>query len=493
MKDLDSLLEGMPFSVRGPDLPAEVDGLSCDSRSLRPGDLFFCLRGARADGHRFAVEAASAGACAVIAETDLGVELARPLIQVPDTRRAMAVVAARFYDYPSRQVQVIGVTGTNGKTSTTYFTSSIFEHAGYPTGVIGTLGYRLGTEWSSATMTTPESLDLQRYLRHMVDARLRSVVMEVSSHALALHRVLGTEFHTVVFTNLGHDHLDFHGTLDEYRRAKESLFFNGGDELVSYGGGRIAVINRDDPVGRGILERTSLPTVTYGVGGEGDVRALGIDLGRDSTRMRIRFPDGEVPVQLRMPGRVNVYNALAAAAAAAASLIPPEHIVSGLEAVHRVPGRMESVEGGQPFAVIVDYAHNPPALERLLVGVREVTAGRVIVVFGCGGDRDRQKRPEMGRLAGSVADHSVVTSDNPRTEEPAAIIREIVEGFEPGASYEVVVGRAEAIERAIESARPGDSVVIAGKGHEDYQILGDRRVHFDDREVARDILETKWR
>lgn len=490
MKDLRRLLDGLDARVSWSAVPREIEGLSYDSRTVRPGDLFFCVRGARHDGHAFADQAVARGAAAVVVETE-GPEGPR-VIRVPDTRTAMAVAAVRFYDYPSRGTQVLGVTGTNGKTSTAHFTSSIFERAGYPTGVIGTLGYRLGDRWFSASLTTPESLDLQRYLRHMVDAKLKCVVMEVSSHALSLDRVAGTEFHTVVFTNFGHDHLDFHGTLEHYRKAKERLFLNDAGEIVPLGRGRIAVINRDDPVGRAILEKTPLPTVTYGIEREADVRAEGVQLEPDQTTLRIRLPDRGFPVRLRMPGRVNVYNALAAAATAAASLIPPERIAEGLEAVSRVPGRLETIERGQPFSVLVDYAHNPPALERLLTGVREMTRGRLILVFGCGGDRDRAKRPEMARLAGLLADHTVVTSDNPRTEDSLSIIGEIVAGFPANASYEVVPDRGEAIARSIERARAGDSVVIAGKGHEGYQIVGERKIRFDDREAARRVLENTW-
>jgi UDP-N-acetylmuramoyl-L-alanyl-D-glutamate--2,6-diaminopimelate ligase len=492
MRETVRLLEGLAREPVGAGVPREVSGIAYDSRTVKPGDLFFCIRGTRADGHRFASQALAAGASAIVADAAVSLDPGAPLVEVDDARRALAVVAARFYDFPSRQVQVIGVTGTNGKTSTTYLTASIFEKAGYPSGVIGTLGYRLGDRLQPALMTTPESADLQRYLRHMVDGRIRSVVMEVSSHALVLDRVLGTEFHTVVFTNLGHDHLDFHGTLEEYRRAKERLFFHREDDLVSFGRGRIAVVNADDEAGRDILGKTPLPTVSYGIDRDADVRAEDVALGNSDTSFKIRFPDGAVPVRLHLPGRVNVFNALAAAAAAAASMIDPETIADGLGAVTRVPGRLEPVLAGQPFGVIVDYAHNPPALERLLEGVRQMARGRVLVVFGCGGDRDRAKRPEMARIAARLADVTFVTSDNPRTEDPLEILREVVGGFRPGDRFQVIPDRAEAIEAALFEAREGDVVVIAGKGHEDYQILGTDRIHFDDRETARRILETKW-
>ncbi len=491
MKNLRDLLEGTEYHISGATPPEEVGGLSYDSRAVRAGDLFFCLRGSERNGHAFAADALNAGAAAVVVDEAVSLDPDRPVIRVSDARSAMGWVAARYYEFPSRNTQVIGVTGTNGKTSTTYFASAIFETAGYPSGVIGTLGYRLGDEWLSAPMTTPEAPDLQRYLRHMVDAKIKCVVMEVSSHALELHRVRGTEFHSVVFTNLGHDHLDFHGTLERYREAKERLFFNDGDR-VSFGKGRIAVINADDPVGKDILARTSLPTVTYAVEAEADVRAESVVLRPDSTLLDVRFLNEIVPVRLSLPGRVNVYNALAAAATAAASLIPPDRIAKGLESLTQVPGRLEAIRCGQPYGVMVDYAHNPPALERLLAGVREMTEGRVVLVFGCGGNRDRAKRPEMGRLAGRLADHTIVTSDNPRTEDPLAIIGEIERGFLAGASVEVVPDRRDAIERAIDGARAGDTVVIAGKGHEDYQILGRTKIHFDDREAVREILETRW-
>ncbi len=489
MKDLQDLLQGVDHERSG--AAGQVTGLAFDSRVVKAGDRFFCLRGSERNGHEFAAEALEAGAAAVVVDESVTMDPERPVVRVANVRSSMGRIAARYYDFPSRSTQVIGVTGTNGKTSTTYFASSIFEKAGYPSGVIGTLGYRLGDEWHSASMTTPEAPDLQRYLRHMVDARIKCVVMEVSSHALELHRVEGTEFHSVVFTNLGHDHLDFHGTLENYQRAKERLFMNG-EDARGFGGGRTAVINADDPVGRDILARTSLPTVTYAVEGDADVRAESVELRPDSTSLNVRFPDETIPVRLNMPGRVNVYNALAAAATAAASLIPLDRIAQGLESLTHVPGRLESISCGQPFVVVVDYAHNPPALERLLSGVREMTRGRILLVFGCGGDRDRAKRPEMAGLAGRMADRAIVTNDNPRTEDPLVIIGDIEKGFDSGASYDVVPDRRDAIECAIDSAREGDIVVIAGKGHEDYQILGRTWVHFDDRETAREILEKRW-
>ncbi|MCK4545944.1 MAG: UDP-N-acetylmuramoyl-L-alanyl-D-glutamate--2,6-diaminopimelate ligase [Candidatus Eisenbacteria sp.] len=493
MRELKGLFEGIDCSVEGAGLPPSVDGIAYDSRAVNPGDVFFCLRGSRRDGHEFAAAALAAGAAVAVVDGDAALGPDQPVIRVPDARRAMAAVSARYYGFPSREMQVIGVTGTNGKTSTTYFTSSIFEKAGYPSGVIGTLGHRLGDVWHSASMTTPESPDLQRYLRHMADAKVRCVAMEVSSHALELHRVRGTEFRTVVFTNLGHDHLDFHGTLERYREVKESLFLSSrdGEDPMSFGRGRIAVINSDDPTGRGILAKTTLPTVTYGIEREADVRAESIRLEPGATFLKIRFPEGTVPVRLAIPGRVNVYNALAASAAAAASLVPPEKIAEGLEALTHVPGRLESVRCGQPFEVLVDYAHNPPALECLLSGVREMTRGRVILVFGCGGDRDRAKRPEMARIAQRLADFVVATSDNPRTEDPATILEDIQRGFDPQARYVMIPDRAEAIQRGIDEARKGDVVIIAGKGHEDYQIIGRTKIHFDDRDVAREILD-QW-
>ncbi len=465
---------------------AEISHIEYDSRRVIKGDLFVAIRGQRADGrpfdgHDYVQSAVGRGAQAVVLERDM--EVMAPRVVVPDSRKAMARLASRFYGDPAEQLKIVGITGTNGKTTVSYLIRALFEQAGFRTGLIGTLGYLVGTERLDAPFTTPESVELHRTFLDMVRAGQEAVVMEVSSHALALDRVFGVPFAGAVFTNLSRDHLDFHRTQEAYLSAKARLF----EELDAHSW---AVINADDPAGRTLMERAQASVLTYGLSDEAQVHptvqrltARGIDLTVDT-------PDGAFELSMKLRGRFNVYNALAALATGVACGLDRAVIQEGIGSVEGVPGRFEAVDAGQDFLVLVDYAHTPDALERVLDAARELTERRLIVVFGCGGDRDRGKRPEMGAVADRLTDFSVVTSDNSRTEDPDVIIRQIVAGMSPNGARTVIADRRRAIEKALQEAQSGDVVVIAGKGHEAVQILGTRRIPFDDREVVRELLQS---
>jgi UDP-N-acetylmuramoyl-L-alanyl-D-glutamate--2,6-diaminopimelate ligase len=437
--------------------PVEIGDLAYDAHAVGPGALFFCVPGSRADGHDFAPEAVTRGAVALVVERPL--ELDVPQLVVPDARRAMAVAADEFFDHPSEELQVAGVTGTNGKTTTTFLLYSILAAAGRRPGLLGTIESRVGGERRPAVRTTPEAIDIQRAFREMLDAGDRSCAMEATSHGSELGRLDRVRFSALVFTNLSQDHLDFHGTMERYFDAKRRLFLDGNPP---------AAINIGNEWGRRLAQdRTD--ALTFGFAEDAQVG-----------------PDALDGVDLKLRGRFNVENALGALAAGRLLGVDEDSIARGLEAIRGVPGRFESVSEGQAFEVIVDYAHKPEALESVLRTARELATGRLICVFGCGGDRDRGKRPIMGRIASELADVAIVTSDNPRTEEPQAIIDEILEGVT--GEVEVEPDRAAAIEKAISQAHEGDVVVVAGKGHEQGQEFADRTIPFDDREVARDAL-----
>jgi len=459
---LDRLLRDVEVLAVTGDPAVEVTGVTHDSRAVARGTLFCCLPGRRSDGHSFAPEAVQAGASALLVERELPLEVTQ--VRVAHARAAMAPIAAEFHGHPSRLLRVVGVTGTNGKTTTTHLLRSILEAHGWGTGLIGTL---------SGTRTTPESTELQALLASMVEGGNEAVAMEVSSHALAQHRVDGTRFAVAVFTNLSRDHLDFHASMEEYFQTKARLF----DPERS----AVAVVNADDPYGRLLVESARMPTHPYALDD-----AVDLEVGAGGSRFRWQGEEVELP----LGGRFNVANALAAATAARLLDVPASTIAAGLSATASVAGRFEMVDAGQPFSVIVDYAHTPDGLEQLLTAAREVAGGhRVIVVFGCGGDRDRTKRPAMGDVAGRLADRVVVTSDNPRSENPRAIIDEVMAGVGSRRAATVEPDREQAIVLALHEAEPGDVVVIAGKGHETTQTIGERVLPFDDRQVTRSQLE----
>jgi len=437
--------------------PVEIGDLAYDARAAGRGSLFFCVPGSRADGHDFAADAVANGAVALVVERPLDLDV--PQLVVPDARRAMAPVADEFFGRPSEELQVAGVTGTNGKTTTAFLMYSIFAAAGRRPGLLGTIESRVGGERRPAIRTTPEAIDVQRALREMLDAGDRSCAMEATSHGSELGRLDGVRFSALVFTNLSQDHLDFHETMERYFEAKRRLFVESRPP---------AAINIGNDWGRK-LAADRPDALTFGFADDAEIAPAELD-----------------GIDLKLRGRFNAENALGALAASRLLGIEDEAIARGLEAVRGVPGRFESVVEGQPFEVIVDYSHKPEALESVLRTARDLATGRVICVFGCGGDRDRGKRPLMGRIASELADLAIVTSDNPRSEDPRAIIDEILVGVE--GDVEVEPDRAAAIERAISAADGGDVVLIAGKGHEQGQEFADRTIPFDDREVARDVL-----
>ena len=481
---LDELLE----SVAAPQSavpPIAVSGIAYDSRSVRPGDAFFCIPGFAHDGHAFAPKAVARGAVALVVKRPLS-DLGCPQVVVDDPRAALASAASRFYGRPSESLRVVGITGTNGKTTTAHLLDAVLRAAGLTTGVIGTVGTRIAGRHREAARTTPESADLQALLAEMLAEGVDATVMEVSSHAIDLHRVDDVRFAVAAFTNLSQDHLDYHSTLEEYFAVKRRLFteFHPGS----------AVIDIDDPAGVALTADLSASRlVTVGRAERALVRPLDECPGPLSTEFTLAIPEGSAFVTLPLPGRFNVSNALVAAGCAMALGIAVETIAAGLTSAPQVPGRLERVEAGQPFAVLVDYAHTPDGLEKAIEAVRAVTPGRIITVFGCGGDRDPDKRPQMGKVAGRASDLSIATSDNPRSEDPVGILLAVEDGLkESGGSYETQVDRRRAIARAVDIAHADDAVLIAGKGHEDYQIFADRTVHFDDREVAREELERRW-
>jgi UDP-N-acetylmuramoyl-L-alanyl-D-glutamate--2,6-diaminopimelate ligase len=459
--------------------PAAVADLAYDARRVTTGALFVCVPGLRTDGHDFAADAAARGAAALVVERPL--ELPLPQLVVADARRAMALAADVFFGRPTREFEVAGVTGTNGKTTTAFLLYAVLAAAGRRPGLLGTVEMRVGGERRAVVRTTPEAIDLQRAFREMLDAGDRSCAMEASSHGSELKRLLGVRFAALVFTNLSQDHLDLHGTMEAYFDAKQRLF----TEPDVDGKRPRAAINVGDAHGRLLSERLlelGERPLSFGLGDDAEIRPETLELGRAGTCLRV---DG-LEIESRLRGRFNVENILGAVAAARLLGIEDEAIVRGVEHVAGVPGRFEAVDEGQPFAVLVDYAHTPEALENVLSEARGLAAERVICVFGCGGDRDRAKRPLMGEVASRLADRVIVTSDNPRSEEPLVIIEDILEGV--NGEHEVEPDRAAAIGRAIVEARAGDVVIIAGKGHEQGQEFADRLLPFDDREVAGDAL-----
>ena len=494
-----------PSNLSADQRDREVADIAYDSRRVKPGSLFVAVRGFNSDGHRFIPQAVEQGAVAVVSEfedrTASGAGL--PQIIVEDSRAALALLAATYYGHPSRLLKLVGITGTKGKTTTSYLVRSILDAAGHASGLIGTIDYRVGTRIYAAPNTTPESLDLQRLFREMVDLGIGHCVMEVSSHALALGRTAHSVFETAVFTNLAQDHLDFHKDESSYFQAKLLLF-------TGLGGEKTAVINNDDAAALKIKDAVKTKLMTYGLTGEADIHpASAVRHALTGLAFRVQTPKGEVAVDSPLVGKHNIPNILAAVGAALALGIDLAAIARGINGMAAVPGRMEKVDGGQPFGVVVDYAHTEQSLVLLLEAVRDFAQARLITVFGCGGDRDRTKRPKMGAAALEGSDIAIVTSDNPRTEDPMSIIGEIESGMTAGLkaaspaalpslqkggrkAYLVIPDRRAAITAAITLAKPGDVVVLAGKGHEDYQIIGSTRIHFDDREVAREEIGRRY-
>ena len=462
-----------------------VTGIAYDSRAVRSGEVFVALKGVHADGAQVARQAVQRGAIAVVAEQPVpGIDV--PVVQVTDARLALAELAAEFHGHPSERLRVVGVTGTNGKTTTAHLVASIFDAAGMPCGIIGTVAHRVAGEVREASHTTPEAPDVQALLHEMVDRGSVACAMEASSHALALRRVDAMTFSAGVFTNLTRDHLDFHETMEAYFQAKRRLF-----EMLPPGAP--SLINADDPKAAALIAVSTKP-ITYAIGRQADITPGPLSFSIDGLDFDIRTPRGTLRARSRLVGRPNVYNILAAAGTGVALGLPFDAIERGLQMLHAVPGRFEVVSGPKDgITVVVDYAHTDDALRNLLETARPMARGRLITLFGAGGERDRTKRPLMGAVASRLSDVLVITSDNPRHEDPLRIIEEIQRGITPDTRKEdaalfAIPDRREAIEKAIDVARPGDLVLLAGKGHEKYQIVGDEHVPFDDVAIARDVL-----
>jgi len=490
---LKDLISDLPVLAYQGNLEVLIQSIAYDSRKVRSGALFVAVKGFKTDGHLSAAIAVETGAAALLVqEPNESFNFGVPVIRVTDTRRALGLLAAKYYRCPSREFRLVGVTGTNGKTTVTHLIDAIAFYHGKRTGLIGTVGNKIAGRLLPSAHTTPEALELQGLFREMADEKIHHVTMEVSSHALELERVEGSLFDVGVFTNLTQDHLDFHPDMETYFKAKAKLFVSLGRQTFK-SGQKFAVVNTDSDWGRRLAAMSPVPALTYSIETVADVMARNISVSLMGASFEVVCMEGIFPVKLKLTGKFNVYNALAAFAWGFGEGFSPKSICQALAEVVGVPGRFEMVNCGQPFGVAIDYAHTPDGLVNILQTAKGVVQGRVITVFGCGGDRDRKKRPLMGEAAARLSDTVIVTSDNPRTEDPHAIIAEILPGIKEvdGEDYHVIPDRSQAIAAAIELAQPGDLVIIAGKGHENYQIIGRQALPFDDKEVASRLLKEK--
>ncbi|MBU8878467.1 UDP-N-acetylmuramoyl-L-alanyl-D-glutamate--2,6-diaminopimelate ligase [Bacillus sp. FJAT-29790] len=473
------------------DMNVEFTGIQMDSRKIEKGNLFICvpaIRGFLADRHLYAEDAVRNGAIALIVERDIDIDI--PKIFVQDARHAMSVIASHFYSYPSNEMRLIGITGTNGKTTTSYIIEKILADYGSKTGLMGNNGMKINNHLYPTDINTQEPPILQRNLRKMRDCKTDYCVMEVTSQGLDMGRVLGCNFRTAVFTNLTQDHLDYHGTIEEYRKTKGLLFSRLGNTFLPEDK-KYVVLNADDPSIEYFRKLTSTEVITYGINNKSDVSAKNIIMSPRGIRFLLTSFIGEIEIRLNLVGKFNVYNALAGITSSLIEGIPLESIRNSLSDLKSIGGRMEIIDEGQDFLVLVDYAHSPDALENVLTTIKEFSNGKVITVFGCGGDRDVTKRPIMGEIANRYSDFVFVTSDNPRSEDPIIIMKDIEKGMKSSSHYQLVVNREEAIKKAINMASSNDVVLIAGKGHETYQILKDKTIHFDDKIIAKKTLLKK--
>lgn len=456
---------------------AEITGLNCDSRKVKAGDLYFCLSGLRVDGHSFAQQVMEMGAAALVVERKLDLDI--PQVQVEDARAAMSYMAQCFYDYPARSMRGVGITGTKGKTTTSFLVRAIARQAGYKVGLMGTVCTYIGDEEESANLTTPDPIDVQALLARMRDAGCDMYVMEVSAHAMDLRKLVGMQFDVGVFTNLSQDHLDYFGSMETYRKAKEKFFT---PFYIKH-----AVVNFDDDVAQHMLGQ--VPATTFGVSMPADAYANDIEIHESGVSYTLSYLKQKIHLHLNISGIFNVYNSMSAAVACLAMGITPIQVQEGLEGVTVVPGRVEPLPTHTPYRVILDYAHSPAALENVLATVREFTKGRLICLFGCGGGRDKGKRPLMGEISGRLADFSILTSDNPRLEEPMDILAAVEEGMkQTKGEYIVIENRRDAIRYAMRMGQPGDVIVLAGKGHETYQDIAGQKRPFDEKVVVQDLL-----
>ncbi|GAB4072359.1 UDP-N-acetylmuramoyl-L-alanyl-D-glutamate--2,6-diaminopimelate ligase [Barrientosiimonas marina] len=485
---LQDLLEVLPFYYADGDISEiDINTVKADSRQVTEGSLFVCITGYTVDGHDFVEEAVKQGASAILSEKEVTASV--PVIQVADTSRIMAKMAVRFYGYPTQQIPLIGVTGTNGKTTVTYLLESIFKEFEKKTGVIGTIQKKIGDNAYPVDNTTPDALSLQKTFQDMVDEHVETAIMEVSSHALDMGRVHGCDFDIAVFTNLSQDHLDYHHDMNDYLHAKSLLFAQLGNTYNS-NQKKFAVINEDDAHSGFLKKSTAQHILTYGCGVDAQVRADNIYLDVMKTTFTLNTPAGSVLINSSLIGQFNVYNMLAASAAAISAGIPLAVIKKALDQMSGVSGRFEPVDGDQDYAVIVDYAHTPDSLENVLQTIRGFTKHNVYAVVGCGGDRDKAKRPVMASIALKYADQAIFTSDNPRTEAPLAILDDMAAGCQTD-NYVIIENRREAISRAVNQGETGDIILIAGKGHETYQEIHHTQHHFDDREVAQEAIQSR--
>lgn len=463
-----------------------ISSLEMDSREVKPGSLFICIKGYTVDGHDFAQKAVEQGAVAIVAERNLDLDV--PVIVVKDTKRSMAVLADIFYGQPTHSMHLIGVTGTNGKTTTTHIIEKIFNEANKQTGLIGTMYIKIGNQQKEVKNTTPESLTLQKTFAEMKEQNVSDAIMEVSSHALHLGRIHGCDFNVAVFTNLTQDHLDYHKTMEAYKYAKGLLFAQLGNKF-DHNDLKIAVLNEDEEASEDFKRMTAAKILTYGIDRPADIKANNIKITSKGTMFQLVTPVGTRNVTIQMVGKFSVYNVLAAVSASLASSVDLDTIVTAIESMEGVRGRFELVDGGQDYTVIVDYAHTPDSLENVLKTVKQFAEGRIFCIVGCGGDRDKTKRPLMAKIAVTYSDEPVFTSDNPRSEDPQVILQEMEEGVADN-QYTSIISREEAITYAVKKARKGDVILIAGKGHETYQIIGNEVFDFDDKEIALNAINT---
>ncbi|MBR1736738.1 MAG: UDP-N-acetylmuramoyl-L-alanyl-D-glutamate--2,6-diaminopimelate ligase [Firmicutes bacterium] len=481
---IKDMIQNVKVDIIQGDTEKNIKGLTIDSRKVKDGYLFACIDGFTVDGHKFAKMAAEKGASVILCEKDIeDIDESVTVLKAENVRKALSLISMNFYGNPMKKFRTFGITGTNGKTSSTYFMESILKEVGRKTGVIGTIEIRIGgkkVDFDFATSTTPDSIELNELFAKMADEKVDDVIMEVSSHSLELDKVYGCMFDTAVFTNLTQDHLDLHKTMDNYCAAKAKLF-----KMCKKG-----IINIDDKYSQKIIDAAECEVKTFGIENECDYKAENIGFYTDRVKFDVMIKGEKVAFELMIPGKFSVYNALGVIAACAEAGIDSKTIQRGIANIKGVPGRIQNVPNDKGFNVIVDYAHSPDGLENIIKAVREFTKGRVITVFGCGGDRDKKKRPIMGEISAKLSDYTIVTNDNPRTEEPKDILKDIEVGIKDITDkYEMIDDRKKAIYRAIEIAGKNDSVIIAGKGHENYEIFKDKTVHFDDTEVAAEALK----
>ncbi|MBM7603428.1 UDP-N-acetylmuramoyl-L-alanyl-D-glutamate--2,6-diaminopimelate ligase [Metabacillus crassostreae] len=457
-----------------------IQSIEMDSREVGNGSLFICIEGYTVDGHNYAKKAVENGAVAILAEKEIDVNV--PVVIVKDTKRAMALLADIFYGQPTHQMHLIGVTGTNGKTTTTHIIESILNEANKKTGLIGTMYIKIADEIKTVKNTTPESLTLQKTFNEMMKKKVSHAIMEVSSHALHLGRIHGCDFNVAVFTNLSQDHLDYHETMKDYQFAKGLLFAQLGNRF-NHNEIKVAVLNEDEEASKEYKKMTAAKILTYGIDQQADIMAKDIKMTSQGTQFNLITPNAEKIVTINMVGKFSVYNVLAAVAACLASSIDLQVIIKAIESMVGVRGRFELVDAGQDYTVIVDYAHTPDSLENVLQTIKQFATGRVFCIVGCGGDRDKTKRPLMAKIASVYSDEPIFTSDNPRSEDPLMILKDMEKGVE-GLHYHLIHDREEAIQLAVKKAIKGDVILIAGKGHETYQQIGNQTLDFDDKEIA---------